>query len=60
MKLSVFFFLFQEKMGKVIMTLTKVILEGEYDETYILDDAKSGKINLHLRWTPQHKYREPK
>ncbi|AES73605.2 calcium-dependent lipid-binding (CaLB domain) family protein [Medicago truncatula] len=49
----------KEKMGKVIMTLTKVILEGEYDETFILDDAKSGKINLHLRWTPQHKYREP-
>jgi hypothetical protein len=24
-----------------------------------LDDAKSGKINLHLRWTAQHKYREP-
>lgn len=49
----------KEKMGKVIMTLTKVILEGEYDETFFLDDAKSGKINLHLRWTPQHKYREP-
>ncbi|KAK2445961.1 Calcium-dependent lipid-binding (CaLB domain) family protein [Trifolium repens] len=49
----------KEKMGKVIMTLTKVILEGEYDETFVLDDAKSGKINLHLRWTAQHKYREP-
>ncbi|CAI8599603.1 unnamed protein product [Vicia faba] len=49
----------KEKMGKVIMTLTKVILEGEYHETFILDDAKSGKINLHLRWTAQHKYREP-
>ncbi|CAJ2643585.1 synaptotagmin-5-like [Trifolium pratense] len=49
----------KEKMGKVIMTLTKVILEGEYDETFDLDDAKSGKINLHLRWAAQHKYRDP-
>ncbi|XP_073224229.1 synaptotagmin-4-like [Cicer arietinum] len=49
----------KEKMGKVIMTLTKVILEGEYNETFLLDDAKSGKVSLHLRWTPQHKYRDP-
>ncbi|GAU23131.1 hypothetical protein TSUD_305790 [Trifolium subterraneum] len=49
----------KEKMGKVIMTLTKVILEGEYEETFVLDDAKSGKINLHLKWAAQHKYREP-
>ncbi|XP_016172220.1 synaptotagmin-4 [Arachis ipaensis] len=49
----------KDKMGKVIMTLTKVILEGEYQETYTLEGAKSGRLTLHLRWTPQHKYRDP-
>ncbi|KAK7311886.1 hypothetical protein RJT34_10339 [Clitoria ternatea] len=49
----------KEKIGRVIMTLTKVILEGEYTGTYPLDGAKSGNITLHLRWTPQHKYRDP-
>ncbi|KAK7351373.1 hypothetical protein VNO77_10774 [Canavalia gladiata] len=49
----------KEKIGRVIMTLTKVILEGEYSETIPLDGAKSGNISMHLRWTPQHKYRDP-
>ncbi|XP_027356405.1 synaptotagmin-4-like [Abrus precatorius] len=49
----------KEKLGRVILTLTKVILEGEYNETFPLDGAKSGNITLHLRWTPQHKFRDP-
>ncbi|KAK3043760.1 hypothetical protein RJ639_001956, partial [Escallonia herrerae] len=38
----------KDKMGRCIMTLTRVIIEGEYTETFPLDGAKSGKINLHL------------
>ncbi|KAL5190020.1 Synaptotagmin-4 [Glycine soja] len=49
----------KEKIGRVILTLTKVILEGEYNETYPLDGAKSGNISLHLKSTPQHKFRDP-
>ncbi|RDY14295.1 Synaptotagmin-4, partial [Mucuna pruriens] len=49
----------KEKIGRVILTLTKVILEGEYGETFPLDGAKSGCISLHLKWTPQHKFRDP-
>ncbi|TKY74747.1 Synaptotagmin-4 protein [Spatholobus suberectus] len=49
----------KEKIGRVILTLTKVILEGEYSETFPLDGAKSGNISLHLKWTPQHKFRDP-
>ncbi|CAJ1973697.1 unnamed protein product [Sphenostylis stenocarpa] len=48
----------KEKIGRVIMTLTKVILEGEYNETYPIDGAKSGNISLYLKWTPQHKFRD--
>ncbi|CAL0305722.1 unnamed protein product [Lupinus luteus] len=49
----------KEKIGRVILTLTKVILEGEYQESFPLEGAKSGKIDLYLKWTPQHKYRDP-
>ncbi|KAK3020361.1 hypothetical protein RJ639_047814, partial [Escallonia herrerae] len=38
----------KDKMGRCIMTLTRVIIEGEYTDTFPLDGAKSGKINLHL------------
>ncbi|XP_047149279.1 synaptotagmin-5-like, partial [Vigna umbellata] len=48
----------KEKIGRVILTLTKVILEGEYNETFPLDGAKSGSISLYLKWTPQHKFRD--
>lgn len=41
------------------MTLTRLILEGEIQDSFALDEAKSGKLNLHLKWTPQHKYRDP-
>ncbi|KAK6151702.1 hypothetical protein DH2020_014337 [Rehmannia glutinosa] len=45
-------------MGKCILTLTRVLLEGEYKDTFPLDDAKSGTINLHLKWNPQPIYRD--
>ncbi|XP_039132005.1 synaptotagmin-5-like [Dioscorea cayenensis subsp. rotundata] len=46
-------------IGKCIMTLTRVILEGEFTDSFILDGAKSGKLNLHLKWLPQLIYRNP-
>lgn len=65
-KLSSFFFFFfklyplplQDYMGRCILTLTRVLLEGEYKESFELDGAKSGKLNLHLKWTPQPIYRD--
>ncbi|KAM0933896.1 putative C2 domain, synaptotagmin-like mitochondrial-lipid-binding domain, C2 domain superfamily [Dioscorea sansibarensis] len=45
-------------IGKCIMTLTRVILEGEFTDSFILDGAKSGKLNLHLKWVPQPIYRD--
>ncbi|GAA0141833.1 membrane trafficking regulatory protein [Lithospermum erythrorhizon] len=43
----------KDKLGSCIMTLTRVILEGEIKDTFPLDGAKSGTIDLHLKWTPQ-------
>ncbi|KAJ4850005.1 Synaptotagmin-4 [Turnera subulata] len=48
----------KDKIGKCIMTLTRVLLEGEYQDTFPLDGAKSGKLLLHLKWSPQLKFRE--
>ncbi|KAK9070167.1 hypothetical protein SSX86_010567 [Deinandra increscens subsp. villosa] len=49
----------KDKMGKCIMTLTRVILEGEFTETFDLDGCKAGKLTLHLKWTPQTIVRDP-
>ncbi|CAH9083971.1 unnamed protein product [Cuscuta epithymum] len=48
----------KDYMGRCILTLTRVIMEGEYKESYDLDGTKSGKLNLHLKWTPQPIYRD--
>ncbi|KAI6680228.1 hypothetical protein NL676_034109 [Syzygium grande] len=48
----------KNKIGKCIMTLTRVILEGEVRDTFPLDGAKSGKVNLHLKWTAQPVFRD--
>lgn len=40
------------------MTLTRVLLEGEVQESFPLDGAKSGKLILHIKWTPQLKFRD--
>lgn len=45
--------LFQEKIGRCIMTLTKAILEGEFRDSFSIDGTESGKLNLQLKWTPQ-------
>lgn len=48
----------QEKIGRCIMTLTRVLLEGEVQESFQLDGAKSGKLLLHLKWVPQLVFRD--
>lgn len=48
----------QDFMGRCIMTLTRVILEGEYSDSFPLENAKTGKLNIHLKWTPQPIYRD--
>ncbi|CAI0542709.1 unnamed protein product [Linum tenue] len=48
----------KEYIGRCILTLTRVILEGEYRECFPLDGAKSGRLNLSLKWVPQPIYRD--
>ncbi|KAL6502094.1 Synaptotagmin-5 [Orobanche gracilis] len=43
----------KEKMGRCAMTLSRAILEGEFTDSFPIDGAKSGKLNLHLKWTSQ-------
>nr|GME11575.1 synaptotagmin-5-like isoform X1 [Ipomoea batatas] len=43
----------KDKIGRCIMTLTRVIQEGEFTDTFELDGAESGKLHLNLMWTPQ-------
>ncbi|KAI7979710.1 Synaptotagmin-4 [Camellia lanceoleosa] len=49
----------KDKMGRCIMTLTRVILEGEFTDTFPIDGTKSGILHLHLKWTPQPLPRDP-
>ncbi|ONK78935.1 uncharacterized protein A4U43_C01F1160 [Asparagus officinalis] len=46
-------------IGRCIMTLTRVILEGEVKESFPLDGAKSGKLFVNLKWTAQPIFRDP-
>ncbi|XWS72988.1 hypothetical protein CRYUN_Cryun02cG0087100 [Craigia yunnanensis] len=48
----------KDYMGRCILTLTRVILEGEYKDSLQLEGAKSGKLNLHLKWMPQPIFRD--
>lgn len=48
----------KDYMGRCILTLTRVILEGEYKDCFELDGTKLGKLNLHLKWMPQPIYRD--
>ncbi|GMJ07531.1 SYNAPTOTAGMIN HOMOLOG E, synaptotagmin 5, ARABIDOPSIS THALIANA SYNAPTOTAGMIN HOMOLOG E [Hibiscus trionum] len=48
----------KDYMGRCILTLTRVILEGEYKDALQLEGAKSGKLNLHLKWLPQPIFRD--
>ncbi|XP_021738935.1 synaptotagmin-5-like isoform X1 [Chenopodium quinoa] len=40
-------------MGRCIMTLTRVLLEGDLYDIFDLDGTTSGRLALHLKWTPQ-------
>ncbi|KAJ8470593.1 hypothetical protein OPV22_024936 [Ensete ventricosum] len=48
----------KDYMGRCIMTLTRVILEGEVRDSFPLEGAKSGKINLYLKWAAQPIFRD--
>ncbi|XP_058203299.1 synaptotagmin-4-like isoform X1 [Rhododendron vialii] len=48
----------KDKMGRCIMTLTRVILEGEFTDTFTIDGAKSGKLHLNLKWNPRPIFRD--
>ncbi|KAG9156024.1 hypothetical protein Leryth_012091 [Lithospermum erythrorhizon] len=43
----------KDKLGGCIMTLTRVILEGEITGSFNIDRTKSGKMYLQLKWSPQ-------
>ncbi|KAK3123190.1 hypothetical protein QOZ80_8AG0625840 [Eleusine coracana subsp. coracana] len=47
----------KDYVGRCILTLTRVLLDGEFQDTFVLQGAKSGKLNLHFKWTPQPIYR---
>ncbi|KAI8569111.1 hypothetical protein RHMOL_Rhmol02G0253600 [Rhododendron molle] len=48
----------KDKMGRCIMTLTRVILEGEFTDTFTIDGTKSGKLHLNLKWNPRPIFRD--
>ncbi|XP_044950738.1 synaptotagmin-5-like [Hordeum vulgare subsp. vulgare] len=48
----------KDYIGRCILTLTRAILEGEFQDTYALQGAKSGRLNLHFKWTAQPIYRD--
>ncbi|KAF3325882.1 synaptotagmin-5-like protein [Carex littledalei] len=48
----------KDYIGRCIMTLTRVIMEREFRDTFPLEGAKSGKLNLLLKWTAQPVYRD--
>ncbi|WCJ29984.1 Calcium-dependent lipid-binding (CaLB domain) family protein [Euphorbia peplus] len=48
----------KDYMGRCILTLTKVIVEGEYKDKFPVEGAKSGSLYLSLKWIPQSIYRD--
>ncbi|GKU87302.1 hypothetical protein SLEP1_g1725 [Rubroshorea leprosula] len=48
----------KDKIGRCIMTLTRVLLEGEIEDHFSLDGTESGKIHLRLKWSPQLVFRD--
>ncbi|KAJ4707857.1 synaptotagmin-5-like [Melia azedarach] len=48
----------KDKLGRCIMTLTRVMMEGEIQDCFPIDGTKSGKLFLNLKWTPQLVFRE--
>ncbi|KAL8158740.1 hypothetical protein V2J09_000277, partial [Rumex salicifolius] len=43
----------KDYLGTSVVTLTRVITEGEYSASLALEGAK-GRLNVHLKWTPQY------
>lgn len=48
----------KDYIGRCILTLTRVIMEEEYKDWFPLDESKSGKLQLHLKWMAQSIYRD--
>ncbi|XP_062097325.1 synaptotagmin-5-like [Humulus lupulus] len=48
----------KDKIGRVTMTLTRALLEGEFQDSFPLENAKSGRLNLHFKWSPQPIFRD--
>ncbi|KAL0697332.1 hypothetical protein Bca4012_053454 [Brassica carinata] len=48
----------KDYIGRCILTLTRVIMEEEYKDWFQLDESKSGKLQLHLKWMAQSIYRD--
>lgn len=48
----------QDKLGRFLMTLTRVILEGEIQDSFPLEATKSGRIFVHLKWAAQPIFRD--
>lgn len=48
----------QDYIGRCILTLTRVIMEEEYKDWFPLDESKTGKLQLHLKWMAQSIYRD--
>jgi Ca2+-dependent lipid-binding protein len=48
----------KDYIGRCILTLTRVIMEEEYKDWYPLDESKTGKLQLHLKWMAQSIYRD--
>ncbi|KAK4415391.1 Synaptotagmin-4 [Sesamum alatum] len=43
----------KDKMGRCLLTLTRCILEGEFTESLNIEGTKSGRLNIHLKWSSQ-------
>ncbi|KFK42888.1 hypothetical protein AALP_AA1G051900 [Arabis alpina] len=48
----------KDYIGRCILTLTRVIMEEEYKDWFPLDESKTGKLQLHLKWMAQSIYRD--
>lgn len=48
----------KDYMGRCILTLTRVIMEGEYKDKFEIEGAKSGTLFLSLKWIPQSIFRD--
>ncbi|XP_074276589.1 synaptotagmin-5-like [Silene latifolia] len=43
----------KDYIGRCLMTLTRVLLEGEFYDIFTLDGTKNARLALHLKWAPQ-------